>query len=229
MNGFFTGLELQLKGKPIGHWLERSVPVSKPAINRGPKTSLYSFLAQHEIGELLILGTETAIGDVMGALNKGATNPTEIQTDIIRVNNADVMFSDIDLLSLEGIGAIAFVRGGDDGTLMIWDDNTLVSQLVDLGLPFYVALGHTHSITLADKIADGQFNTPTDFGHQIGEVLARQESDRHRDEEFFAKELKIKSLQQSTKGETPLTTVKALAGVIVVLICVVGFLKRLFC
>jgi len=63
--------------------------------------------------------------------------------------------------------AVIFSRGGDDETTSLWDNPDFVNQLVNLGIPFYTALGHAHRLTVAEHYADEAFETPSSLGSAI--------------------------------------------------------------
>ncbi len=63
--------------------------------------------------------------------------------------------------------AFAVVRGGDDDSMDVWDDPDVIRALLDVGIPYFTALGHSHRVTLADKYAAQSFPTPGNFGSSI--------------------------------------------------------------
>lgn len=69
------------------------------------------------------------------------------------------------------VRGIAIARGGGGGLEAIGSSAEIVRQLINLGLPFYVAIGHSRDLFLIDKYADQIFHTPSALGAGIADAL----------------------------------------------------------
>jgi len=164
-----SGLDVQVVGEPVGFWAPKPFEKGLETIEKGARLLLSNFLATAPLEKLLILGTNTALRDVEACFSTGS-DQTNLTTETIRVHERDALLEDINrALEKHTPTAIAIVRGGDDATMNIWDDSKLVHQIVNFNLPFYLALGHSHRVTLADKYADEVFHTPSNFGAMLSQ------------------------------------------------------------
>lgn len=170
----FTGLECYIDGDIVGSW-QQSEEISQPSRPTLVKNRYYrldDFFAKQSISELLVAGTDTAIVDVCSQLDS-AWSPL-IKTRTLRVGKKEALLNDLGSLKLTNIKAIALTRGGDDQTLKIWDDADVVAKLLEFDIPFYVALGHSHALTLTDRYADGTFHTPSSLGTAINACIVQR-------------------------------------------------------
>jgi len=164
-----SGLEVQIIGEPVGSWTPHYDVSSSEKIEKGARVLLSQFLKQHPMNKLLIMGTNTALRDV-GACFDIDTGTANLLMEKIRVADRGSLIEDMNTaLEKHEPYAFAIVRGGDDPSLNIWDDSKLVSEIVNFESPFYLALGHSHRVTLADKYADETFHTPSDFGASLSQ------------------------------------------------------------
>lgn len=140
------------------------------------------------------------INDVLSQLHGG--NTKNINRHIIRVNRLDSLIEDIKEAELTNYRAFVIVRGGDDNTMEIWNDPTIVSFLLAYSIPFYTALGHSHLRTLADQYADGYYPTPFALGSTINAILSRKKQLKEIESEYARLKQKYVLLASSTKTET---------------------------
>jgi hypothetical protein len=171
---FFTGLECYIDGNIVGSWELTNKPMNSEysGLKKTRFLSLEDLLAEEDPSSILLLGTEIGISDVTSQLNSQVAN--SINRFVIRVGRADSLLDDIKEACPQNFRAFVIVRGGDDNTMEIWNDPNIVSFLLSYSLPFYTALGHSHSRTLADQYADGSYYTPTAFGAALNSVLSRK-------------------------------------------------------
>lgn len=121
-----------------------------------------------------------------------------------------------------------FARGGsNDASEDVWDDPAFVARLLNLGVPFYTAVGHSDGLHLADLYAEGAFATPTHAGQELlrvqeageREARSRQEEQRlrARNAELARRidELERAKAAPAAQG-VPLRTVIALVVIVVV-------------
>ena len=167
---FQTGLEVQIDGKPVANWEPRTQRDSSENINleKNSFIRLYNFFSQNGFEGFTIFGTETTIRDVISHIPENLRN--EINTRKIRVSDKKDMLSDLRSSFINCTG-FAIVRGGDDASLDIWNDREVVKELLQYGVPFYIALGHTHCVTLTTQYADESFHTPSAFGNALSSVV----------------------------------------------------------
>ena len=132
---------------------------------------LDDFLLEHPIESLMLLGTDTALTDALSHMDGKLVAMMPHRT--IRVGKKESLLRELKCEIPPNVKALAIVRGGDDKTMQVWEDHEVVSTLIGIGFPYYTALGHTHSTTLADRYADGTFHTPSAMGMAINSSVNR--------------------------------------------------------
>lgn len=110
-----------------------------------------------------LVGSQKGIRD---AVQAGATPKWESEQS---QSNPSAILEKARALKQEGADAIFFVRGGADPTLELWNSPEFVKELVELGIPFYTALGHSDFVSLADQCADYSYRTPDHLGQAISQ------------------------------------------------------------
>lgn len=170
-SSFFAGLECCIHGNIVGSWevAERKVPRNYSIPKKKRFISLDNVIDEGNLSSFLLLGTETGINDVLSQLDHSTAK--SIRQAIVRVGRTDTLLGDIREAEPYNFQAFIIVRGGDDNTMEIWNDPEVVSFLMHYDIPFYTALGHSHSRTLADQYADGSYPTPTAFGSALQSIL----------------------------------------------------------
>jgi exonuclease VII large subunit len=163
-----SGLQIQINGKVVGNWKPRLTRQSRIELNKGKRTKLANFLRQYDVSDIHLIGTKTAINDVLSHAGKYAE---QIKCKVIQVASMNELISSLKACYESDMAGYAFVRGGDDPSLFHWDDAELVSLLLKQEKPYYTALGHSHRLTLSDRYADEAFHTPTSMGQAIADIL----------------------------------------------------------
>lgn len=170
-SNFFAGLECCIHGNIVGSWevTERRIPRDYSIPKKKRFVSLDSAIDDSNLSSFLLLGTEIGINDVLSQLDSDTVRMLSQAT--VRVNRSDSLLNDIKQAAPHNFRSFAIVRGGDDHTMEIWNDPEIISFLLQYEKPFYTALGHSHSRTLADQYADGSYPTPTAFGSALNSIL----------------------------------------------------------
>ncbi len=179
---FGGGLDVILDGKPVADVTPPKPNNDEPIVEleKDRFARLHDYLSMSGVDNFCVLGTETAIRDVFSQIQPDIQG--RIQRKIIRVSEKDSMLSDLKK-ETKDCSAFAIVRGGDDESLSLWNDPSVVRELLSLKRPFYVALGHTHFISLTTQYADESFHTPTDFGMSLNAIVDRVRWERKRESE----------------------------------------------
>jgi Exonuclease VII, large subunit len=174
-SNFFPGLECCIYGNIVGNWAltNKTISADTSALKKKRFVSFEDGIGENDLSSVLLLGTEIGITDVLSQLNYQASDTLRNVT--IRVNRVDSLLNDIKEANPEKFRALILVRGGDDSTMAIWNDPIVVSFLMNLDIPFYTALGHSHSKTLADQLADAAYHTPTAVGAALNSILVRRQ------------------------------------------------------
>lgn len=180
---FFTGLESCIDGHVVGAWQPtlRSENNQAALPDKSRYIRLEDFLSEHDPASLLILGTEVAMTDVLSQLD--ASLAAKISRRIVRVGKKDSLLCDLKDVVDENASAVAIVRGGNDQSMNLWNDREVIATLLAYEVPFYTALGHTHSTSLADRYADESFHTPGIFGASLNSIVRRSKQFDALDEE----------------------------------------------
>ena len=178
---FFTGLDVQIEGRPVANWEplnQEHDSLDRFNLHKSSYHTLHSCLSNTPLEKFGIFGTETAIRDVLSNLPDDSV--ANISTHVVRVSDQHSMVEDI-AMAVHCFDAFAVVRGGDDASLEIWNRAELVYELLALDMPFYLALGHSHRVTLANQYADESFPTPSAFGSSMkGHIQGLEERERMR-------------------------------------------------
>lgn len=171
-SNYHDGLQVLLNGKPVGDWKPRESKGPSSSIEKKSFLRLEDYLCQGDLESFLLLGTDTAVGDVLSTVEHSVRKT--IAHEKVRVNSKENFLADLKKqLDANSCDAFAIVRGGDDDSLSVWDDAHVVSTIVSYGLPFYLATGHAHRMTLANQYADSSFHTPSALGTCINDSLKR--------------------------------------------------------
>lgn len=199
---YISGLECYVDGNIVGSWELTNKPVTTASslLKKSRFVSLDDLLSEEDLSSVLLLGTEIGVNDVLSQLH--ASNAKNINRHIIRVNRSDSLIEDIKGAELTNYRAFVIVRGGDDNTMEIWNDPTIASFLLAYSIPFYTALGHSHSRTLADQYADGYYPTPTAFGSAINSILSRKKQLKEIESEYARLKQEYVSLASASHAET---------------------------
>lgn len=181
---FFVGLECCIHGNIVGSWeiAERRIPRNHSIPKKKRFISLDNAINEGNLNSLLLLGTETGINDALSQVDNATAK--SIRQAVIRVGRTDTLLSDIREAEPYNFQALVIVRGGDDNTMEIWNDPEVVSFLMHYDIPFYTALGHSHSRTLADQYADTSFPTPTAFGSTLSSILTTRRRFKEMEAEY---------------------------------------------
>lgn len=196
-----SGLDVQIIGEPVGTWKEKHQAQNAPEINKGARILLSQYLSQSPVNELLITGSKTGLRDTQACFSK-FRNSFPIKTEQIRVHDSLALLEDLDAaLNKHEPFAFAVVRGGDDASLNIWDDPKLVAELVKFDTPFYLALGHSHRVTLADKYADETFHTPSNFGATLSQYYEAELDKQENLRKISSLQIQLASLNKNLEHE----------------------------
>lgn len=163
-----TGMEITLNGRCVGSAELPQTPgiVLRPQDRTQSKCSLKKYLQNNKLGGFGIIGSDTALTDIKSTM--------QIEPEELKFMRAASLVDIEKIISLTrelAPSAILFTRGGDDTTLSLWDQPEFIAQILDLKIPFYTALGHSHRLTLADHYADQAFLTPSDFGKSFYDII----------------------------------------------------------
>jgi exodeoxyribonuclease VII large subunit len=164
---------LEIEGELAGSWQAQERPAQPSVPNRTqPPIPLMQFLADHSVTELGFLTTDKAWGDICGSSGLPAirqcTRSSPSFTDEVEFAEAIVA------MAQKGVAAIVLARGGGEELSTIGSSPIVAKALIECGLPFYVAIGHSDDVVLLDKHADQCFATPSDVSHQIAGFVTTQ-------------------------------------------------------
>ena len=198
------GFAVQLVGEVVGSWT-RDKPAAAPVLleRRRGRLSLRQLIAQHGLGSLCLIGSETGLGDARAALLRHRPDAPWREV-VCKVADAEsVRETFVQACRDHAVAGIAFVRGGSDSlTLQVWNEQALLRSFLAQPLPFYTALGHSQELLLADKYADESFATPTDFGAQAGRFAAELAAEGERKERLEQELAKLaERLARAERGE----------------------------
>lgn len=166
--------QVTLYGNVIGTWEPREPVV--PAVklpSRDNRLLLDDFVSKNGVGTLAVLATSTVWADI----NQSFANAvTADQPKFIEANfgSADEFLKIARTVREQhGVRGIVIARGGGDGQEVIGESREVIAELIEMGLPFYVALGHTSDLHLIDKFADQTFHTPSGFGQDLAKAIRK--------------------------------------------------------
>ena len=180
------GFSVQLVGEVVGSWKPEK-PAAPPVMldRRRGRVPLRHMIAQHGLGSLCLIGSETGLGDARTALLRHHPEAPWRELPCKIADPAAIRETFERSCRDEAIEGIALVRGGSDPlTLQIWNDQAFLKDLLDQPVPFYTALGHSQELLLADKYSDESFATPTDLGAQAGQIARELEAQQRLEQEL---------------------------------------------
>jgi|GEM_PF-5066945 len=166
-NKFSYGITVEIDGKPIGE-VEPSNFKAPLEIDKNRYLKLNQLVSSTEFQKLMVLGSEIAIRDVLSQLDGQFMK--FIDCEVVTISDKQNVVESIRGLDAS-ISSFVLVRGGDVESLQIWNDLELIKEVVDIGKPFYVALGHTHRILGISHYADESFGTPSVFGNYLNQTF----------------------------------------------------------
>ena len=176
------GFDLLLEGEIHGRWepivedSSRGISVIRREKARRPLASL---LRACQLSDICVLASPRGVGDSIAALERSGVNPSWAQIECNFSDKQKIIQATQKCVLEHYPKGIVFIRGGsDEQTLQIWDDPELVKFLVDLQVPFYVAIGHSDKLMLVDKFCDESFTTPTHFGESVVSVITAMGRER---------------------------------------------------
>lgn len=181
---FHDGLDVLLYGEPTGTWLP-SYSQADGIIRlekRHTRLPLSTLVRNQGLNGLCILASRRGASDLLSAAQRhGLDLGPNVRT--CRFDQKDPLLKAVrDAAKDTAVKAIAFARGGsDDATLRLWNDAAFLAAILDTGLPFYTAIGHSDVLLLADKYGDESFTTPTALGDSLGQILAQLEKEQRQD------------------------------------------------
>lgn len=227
------GIEAQLKGSVKGCFERKDDSPKSVAVKDRfhPNMPLVDFITNDQLPGLLVVYTSNGLHDYRAKLyNRGLSveweeveapfeSPLEMM-DIVREK----------LTCMPQRNGVAFLRGGgDDHRNNIWNSPEFINQLIDLHLPFYIAVGHAKTRHLADMHADQWFTTATDFGDRLASGIQLHKRLKQDKEKFYhiqdelngkvrCVEFELNSLRKSKNKWVIGTTIATTAAIISLLL-----------
>ncbi|MVN86935.1 hypothetical protein GO986_09170 [Deinococcus sp. HMF7620] len=166
-------IEVQLHGELVDQ--KHALPVEEVSRNR-PQIYLRQYVDASPVERLFVLGSATGRHDVQAQLRRLPASERPQFLDVRVTDGRDLVLKIQNALQ-KGAQAVAVVRGGDDPTIQaVFDDPHLVKYLVNLPVPYYTAVGHASSKTLADRWADESFEAPSALGIQLARYYGRAQA-----------------------------------------------------
>jgi len=231
-SNFVTGFECYIDGSVIGSWQPAPLAASSaPLPKKSRYRSLDDFISESGVDNLLVVGTDTALEDVLSHIDSETC--LAIRRRVVKVWKKEIFLKELNEAVTGDVGAVALVRGGDDRTMAVWDDPEVVAELIKLERPFYTALGHSHSSTMADRYADGSFHTPTALGLAVSSIVKRrQQMQALINQNYRLEKTNVELMQQlnvvrqappvqSTENQMPWKVLAIVASVIAIILLLI--------
>ena len=189
-------LAVELQGEVAGSWQSQEIKedVELPSRTQ-PVLLLSQFIGENPLEALGFLTTKTGWDDICGAAQLPEVRRCP-QQQASFVDETDFL-NGLNALVEQGVAGVVIARGGGEKLSAIGDSSMVTARLIEMGLPFYTALGHATDHGLLDKHADQSFLTPTDLAHRLCAYVeaertagedreATEEAERARDAAFAA-------------------------------------------
>lgn len=165
----FSGFEVLLNADSC-LVLQRAAVVDD--VKRKPRVMLDAFVRENNTHPLVWVGTQTGHDDAFAEFKKRFSNARPFQFQPVNITDPAQVIEGVRKAVLAGARGIMLVRGGGDPVgMQMWNDHRLVKELLDFGVPTYVALGHHKDRFLMDQLADESFSTPTAAGSALARAL----------------------------------------------------------
>lgn len=163
-----SGLQISLVGTPVGEYIPEKKEYNFVELKgRTKRITLADWLENNSLNNLLIVGSEIGIGDLLGQF----TSSQNLKTKLITVGNLNKFCKEFDNAISHDTKAIIITRGGDDTSIKIFDRPEMVNHLISKGIPFYTGIGHNTLHLLVEKYSDQAFPTPSAIGSAIDSHL----------------------------------------------------------
>lgn len=171
-----NAITVELNGKVLRKIeLPKSFESHFPILARSsPRTPLTQFVAERSLINLIFVGTDVAIEDAFKGLRQAGVSTDAVAkfpTVIAKMSYEEGLCNGLSEAIERNPDAIVLLRGGNDSTLGIWNQPTVLNELLKLKCPCYLALGHERFISAADQVVDQSFSNPFDFGSSLGKAM----------------------------------------------------------
>ncbi len=181
--------ELMLRGSVVGQWQPTPAASARNgaalALRReSGRLPLSAWVEENDLQSLLIIASDEGKPDLWQGL--GARRQSlPLRFAVGRFGDAPSFLECLDRIDWDGVEGVAIVRGGGGGLDEVGNAPEVVQALLDRGITFYSAMGHTNSVCLLDKFADQAFAVPHAFGTALAEALDDLEAARHQEERWL--------------------------------------------
>ncbi|OBX33914.1 exodeoxyribonuclease VII large subunit [Halomonas elongata] len=186
-----------LRGKVVGTWRPRPpVEPIQELPTRDALVSLDDFISSNDLADLTILVSGTAQADITRMLSDEGLKD---RPNFVEVNfgNREKFLSKLRELNMRrGVHGFAIARGGGGGQKLIGDSREIISELITVKKPFYVAIGHATDLSLIDHHADQSFHSPSGLGAAIARAAKSVAHRRERDRELVENKRKVQQLTE---------------------------------
>jgi hypothetical protein len=175
-----------------------------PELTRSsPRTPLMQFVAERSHMNLIFVGTEVAIEDALKGLRQAgvsADTVAKFPTVTAKMSYEEGICNGLSEAIRRNPEAIALLRGGNDSTLGIWNQPTVLNELLKLKCPCYLALGHERFISAADQIVDQSFSNPFDLGSSFGKAMLDRAAELKKNKLIEKLQLEIDEIQTTLQS-----------------------------
>ena len=175
-----------------------------PILTRStPRTPLTQFVAERSHMNLILVGTDVAIEDALKGLRQAGIPPETVAkfpTVAAKMSYEEGLCNGLSEALERNPEAIVLLRGGNDSTLGIWNQPTVLNELLKLKCPCYLALGHERFISAADQVVDQSFSNPFDFGSSLGKAILDRAAELKKNKIIDQLEFEIDEIQTTLRS-----------------------------
>lgn len=193
-------------GSVVGRWQ----PTSAASAGNGAalalrresgRLPLSAWVEENELQSLLIIASDEGKPDLWQGL--GARRQSlPLRFAVGRFGDASSFLECLDRIDWDGVEGVAIVRGGGGGLDEVGNAPEVVQALLDRGVTFYSAMGHTNSACLLDKFADQAFAVPHAFGSALAEALDDLKAARHQEDRWQRGQVEVQRLRAAEAART---------------------------
>lgn len=172
----FNKVEIMLRGNVLAAL--RPKDEIKQVKYRPNKIPLVKLINEHQVHNLLVICSSNAQRDYRDQIRRERISVTWRETVTKgEFKNPQTMLSTIKANLTPRTSGIVFTRGGlGDHENDMWNNAEFINKIIDLGKPFYTAVGHKSTYQLVDRVCDESFSTPTDLGSQLAKICSSKSS-----------------------------------------------------
>jgi len=163
------GFDLVLQGRPLQQVPKQRQELIKLELDKTQYVRLADYLGQFGSAHFGVVGSSEAVATFRKDLP--AAKSTLFASYSLKNQSKEMLIADIKRAS-EHCEALAILQDESDKSYGLWNEPEVVQALLNLKIPFYVAVRQGNRLTLTDQYADESFLSPERLAQALTKILA---------------------------------------------------------